>query len=112
MQKGSQCGTTILFTKSASVVVGLYSGAQVAKSSASTMLDSFHDQVQKGSTAFQVCSTKNATLTFGVYAAGFLGLGVAQDGVKIWTNGLCLNSGDDLIKYNSRSDLCSTLKPK
>lgn len=48
MQKGSQCGTTILFAKSASAVVGLYSGAQVAKSSASTMLDSFHDRLLHG----------------------------------------------------------------
>lgn len=176
MKSGSQCGTTILFAKSASAVVGLYSGAQVAKSSAATMLGSFNGQAQGGNNAFQVCSANNASLTFGVYAASLPDLGVAQDAVKSWTNGLCLNgssptagmqmevlvstigsnttslahgnstvgakprslqargncrteqvkdhdgcadlatrcgiSGNDLTKYNSRSDFCSTLKPK
>lgn len=91
MQKGSQCGANIMFAKSASTVVGLYSGAEVAQSSVSTMLSSFRNQAQLGSTAFQVCSTANAALTFGVYAAGFPDLGVVQAAVKSWTNGLCLN---------------------
>ncbi|KAL6700983.1 hypothetical protein J3F84DRAFT_402901 [Trichoderma pleuroticola] len=91
LQKGAQCGTSIMFAKSASAVVGLYAGAEVAQSSVSTMLSSFRDQVQQGSTAYQVCSKDNAALTFGVYAVAFPDLGVAQAAVKSWTNGLCLN---------------------
>ncbi|OTA07931.1 GH18, chitinase CHI18-8 [Trichoderma parareesei] len=91
LQKGSQCGTTIMFAKSNSAVVGLYSGAEVAQTSVSAMLSTFRDRVQPGGTAFQVCKTGKAALTFGVYAASFPDLGVAQAAVKGWTNGLCLN---------------------
>ncbi|UKZ76853.1 hypothetical protein TrVFT333_004568 [Trichoderma virens FT-333] len=91
LQKASQCGTTIMFAKSSSAVVGLYSGAEVAQSSVSAMLSTFRDQAQHGGTAFQVCKTERAALTFGVYAASFPDLGVVQAAVKSWTNGLCLS---------------------
>jgi chitinase len=41
MDSGAQCGATILFAKSGSAVVGLYSGAEVTKKGAKGFLDSF-----------------------------------------------------------------------
>ncbi|OBT38806.1 hypothetical protein VE00_11107 [Pseudogymnoascus sp. WSF 3629] len=89
MSSGAQCGTTILFAKAGSAVVGLYSGAQVTKNAAKGLLNSFVESHETSAT--QVCSPANAALTVGIYATAAEDLSTAQGVVRSWTNGLCLN---------------------
>lgn len=88
MDSGALCGATILFAKSGSAVVGLYSGNQVAKDGAKAFLDSF---VESPAQASQVCSQANAALTIGAYAAAIEDFSTVLGAVRSWTNLLCLN---------------------
>ncbi|KAJ4156030.1 hypothetical protein LMH87_001244 [Akanthomyces muscarius] len=91
MKKGSQCGRTILFAKSGSAIVGMHSGADVAKSSAPGLLDAFSKQIEQGGSSLQICSSKAAPSTFGVIATHFEDLAAAQAAVKSWNDGDCLD---------------------
>lgn len=88
----ARCGTSLIFSKVSSAVVGVYSGAQVSKSSAAIMTDAFRGYFQQGSTSLQVCSPNNASFTFGAYASASVDIAETQEAVKSWTNGLCLNA--------------------
>jgi hypothetical protein len=82
------CGTTILFAKYKSAVVGLYSGAQITKHAARGFVDSF---AEKQTSALQICQPSGAAVTLGVISAGFVDMAAAQDAIKSWNDGLCLN---------------------
>ncbi|KAE8385657.1 hypothetical protein BDV23DRAFT_190665 [Aspergillus alliaceus] len=86
--ESAECGATILFAKYKSAVVGLYSGAQITKHAARGFLDSF---AEKQISAMQICRPAGAALTVGVVSAGFVDLAAAQDAIKHWNNGLCLD---------------------
>ncbi|QGA13088.1 hypothetical protein EYB26_000733 [Talaromyces marneffei] len=88
VKASAECGSTILFAKHNSAVVGLYSGSQVTKAATGSLLDSF---TEKQASALQICQPSNAALTVGVFSAGFADIEAAQDAVKSWNNGLCLN---------------------
>lgn len=92
MKKGSQCGRTLLFAKSGSAVVDIYSGADVAKSSAPGLLDAFSKGVEQGGSSLQIYSSKTAPSTFSVIAKHFEDLAAAQAAVKGWNDdGDCLD---------------------
>ncbi|KAJ3499458.1 hypothetical protein NLG97_g299 [Lecanicillium saksenae] len=91
LQKGSQCGRTLLFAKSGSAIVGMHFGADISKSSAPALLNTFHNEFANGGSSFQVCNSKNAPATFGIAAGDFSDLSAVQDAVKTWTNGECLD---------------------
>lgn len=88
----SRCGTSIVFSKVGTAIVGVYSGAQIAKSSAASLTETFATHYQMSSTSMQICKPGNASFTFGAYASSFGDVVEAQDAVKSWTNGLCLNA--------------------
>ncbi|KAF7157662.1 hypothetical protein CNMCM5623_002036 [Aspergillus felis] len=88
VDRSAECGTTILFAKHESAVVGLYAGAQITKHAARDFVDSF---AEKQTSALQICQPASAALTVGVVSAGFVDLAAAQDAVKSWNNGLCLD---------------------
>lgn len=88
VNKSSECGTTILFAKSKSAIVGLYSGPQVTKHSTQRILDSF---LSRKASALQICQPSSAALTVGVISTGAADLVVAQDAIKRWNNGLCFD---------------------
>lgn len=88
VDRSAECGATILFAKHESAVVGLYAGAQITKHAARDFVDSFAD---KQTSALQICQPSSAALTVGVVSAGFVDLAAAQDAVKSWSNGLCLD---------------------
>ncbi|KAH8897253.1 glycoside hydrolase [Thozetella sp. PMI_491] len=93
MDSGAQCGATILFAKSGSAVVGLYSGAEVTKNGAKGFLEAF--TAAPGVSISQVCSPANAALTIGAFAAALEDLSTAQGVVRSWANGLCVNGTTD-----------------
>ncbi|KAH3015121.1 hypothetical protein KXW60_007897 [Aspergillus fumigatus] len=86
--QSAECGATILFAKHKSAVVGLYSGAQITKHAAQGVLDSY---AGKQTSVLQICQPASAALTVGVVSTGFVDLAAAQDAVKSWSNGLCLD---------------------
>ncbi|KAE8327990.1 hypothetical protein BDV39DRAFT_214550 [Aspergillus sergii] len=88
VDKSAECGTTILFAKHKSAVVGLYSGAQITKHAVRGFLDSF---AEKKTSTVQICQPASAALTVGVVSASFVDLAAAQDAIKDWNNGLCLD---------------------
>ncbi|RHZ55467.1 hypothetical protein CDV55_101207 [Aspergillus turcosus] len=88
VDRSAECGATILFAKHKSAVVGLYSGAQITKHAARGLLDSF---AEKQSSILQICQPADAALTVGVVSAGFVDLAAAQDAIRTWNNGLCLD---------------------
>jgi hypothetical protein len=88
VDRSAECGATILFAKHESAVVGLYSGAQITKHAARGFLDSF---AKKQTSVLQICQPASAALTVGVVSAGFVDLAAAQDAVKSWNNGLCVD---------------------
>ncbi|KAE8404906.1 hypothetical protein BDV37DRAFT_293585 [Aspergillus pseudonomiae] len=88
VDKSAECGATILFAKHRSAVVGLYSGAQITKHAARDFLDSFPE---RQTSALQICQPAGAAMTVGVVSAGFVDLAAAQDAIKAWNNGLCLD---------------------
>ena len=89
MESEAQCGASILFAKSGTVVIGLYSGAEVTKKGAKDFLESFAEL--PGSSASQVCNSGNAELTIGTFAGALEDLSAVHGAVRDWTNGLCLN---------------------
>ncbi|RMJ17465.1 hypothetical protein CDV36_002850 [Fusarium kuroshium] len=97
LDNGASCGTTILFAKSGSSVVGLYVGAEVQKSSASSIIRSarsiFLASFQKGTQAFQVCDANDKRAeTVGLFAVDSVeDLEDAQAAVKTWSNGKCVS---------------------
>lgn len=99
MDKGSQCGRTILFAKSGSAVVGMHFGADIAKSSAKGLLNTFKEHTQDGS-SLQICTSKKAPSTFGVAANDFADLAAAQAAVKTWTEGDCLDGAMAISKMD------------
>ncbi|KAM0210130.1 hypothetical protein ACHAPA_009743 [Fusarium lateritium] len=93
LDNGAVCGTTILFAKSGSSIAGLYVGAEVQKSSASSTLRQNKARLQKGVQAFQVCdaSDKRAE-TLGFFAADAVAdLETVQAAARTWSNGKCVN---------------------
>ncbi|KAF4463877.1 Killer toxin subunits alpha beta [Fusarium albosuccineum] len=84
------CGTTIIFAKTGSSLVGLYVGAEVQKSSASGLI---RERLQKGTQAFQVCDANDKRAeTVGLFAVDTVsGLEDAQAAVKAWSNGKCID---------------------
>ncbi|KAB8218928.1 hypothetical protein BDV33DRAFT_192403 [Aspergillus novoparasiticus] len=88
VDKSVECGTTILFAKHKSAVVGVYSGAQITKHAVRGFLDTF---AEKQSSTVQICQPASAALTVGVVSAEFGDLAAAQDAIKDWNNGLCLD---------------------
>ncbi|GMG12673.1 hypothetical protein AFCA_006767 [Aspergillus flavus] len=88
VDKSAECGTTILFAKHKSAVVGVYSGAQITKHAVRGFLDSF---AEKQTSTVQICQPASAALTVGVVSAGFVDLAAAQVAIKDWNNGLCLD---------------------
>ncbi|BAE60282.1 unnamed protein product [Aspergillus oryzae RIB40] len=88
VDKSAECGTTILFAKHKSAVVGVYSGAQITKHAVRGFLDSF---AEKQTSTVQICQPASAALTVGVASAGFVDLAAAQVAIKDWNNGLCLD---------------------
>ncbi|KAM0188052.1 hypothetical protein ACHAPI_010829 [Fusarium lateritium] len=93
LDNGAVCGTTILFAKSGSSIAGLYVGAEVQKSSASSTLRQNKARLQKGVQAFQVCdaSDKRAE-TLGFFAADAVAdLETVQAASRTWSNGKCVN---------------------
>ncbi|KAK5993501.1 Killer toxin subunits alpha/beta [Cladobotryum mycophilum] len=97
VDKSSECGTTILFARSKSAVVGLYSGAQITKRAARDFLDSF---AEKKTSFMQSCQPTGATLTVRVFSTGFVDLAVAQNAIKGWNNGLCLDGSVPVTAVN------------
>ncbi|KAK2755052.1 hypothetical protein FQN54_006580 [Arachnomyces sp. PD_36] len=94
LNSGASCGTTAMFAKAGDAVVGLYSGAEVQKTSAAALIEKFQDQVQKGTRMIQVCEEDvTAAQTLGIFAGSMGDIGSVQDAVKTWTNSQCL-SGD------------------
>ena len=94
------CGTTIMFSKSGDAVVGLYSGAQVQKASAASLIRMFQDHARNGSDSrtLQICDTErsgSAAHTLGLFVAGAADLAVAQKAVKSWANGECIEGVSD-----------------
>ncbi|KIL85830.1 hypothetical protein FAVG1_10799 [Fusarium avenaceum] len=93
LDSGAVCGTTILFAKSGSSIAGLYVGAEVQKSSASSTLRQSKARLQKGVQAFQVCDAgdKHAQ-TLGFFAADAVtDLETVQAAARTWSNGKCVN---------------------
>ncbi|KAE8140449.1 hypothetical protein BDV38DRAFT_18327 [Aspergillus pseudotamarii] len=88
VDKSAECGATILFAKHRSAVVGLYSGAQITKHAARGFLDSF---AETETSALQICQPAGAATTIGVVSTDFVDLAVAQDAIKDWNDGLCLD---------------------
>ncbi|KAF4980645.1 hypothetical protein FZEAL_3394 [Fusarium zealandicum] len=88
LDNSASCGTTILFAKAGSAIVGLYVGAEVQKSSASDILQ---NRLQKGTQVFQVCDANDKRAeTVGLFAVDSVDqLKEAQDAVKTWSNGKC-----------------------
>ncbi|KAF5018003.1 hypothetical protein F66182_10029 [Fusarium sp. NRRL 66182] len=93
LDDGASCGATILFAKSGSSIVGLYAGAEVQKSSASSILRQSRARLQKGVQAFQVCDANDKRAeTLGIFAADAVtDLEAVQDALKAWSNGKCVN---------------------
>ncbi|KAI5456469.1 glycoside hydrolase superfamily [Mariannaea sp. PMI_226] len=89
VENGAACGTTILFAKSGSSVVGVYVGAEVQKSSAASLIR----QASSGSQVFQVCNATDQTAqTVGVFAVGAIkDLPSSQKALQTWSNGKCLD---------------------
>ncbi|KAJ4129266.1 hypothetical protein NW768_007801 [Fusarium equiseti] len=92
LDNGAVCGTTIIFAKSGSSIAGLYAGAEVQKSSASTTLRQSRARLQKGVQAFQVCDANDKTAqTVGFFAADAVtDLESVQSAVRTWSNGKCI----------------------
>lgn len=93
LDNGAVCGTTILFAKSGSSIAGLYVGAEVQKSGASSTLRQSKARLQKGVQAFQVCDAgdKHAQ-TLGFFAADAVtDLETVQAAARTWSNGKCVN---------------------
>ncbi|KAH9203511.1 hypothetical protein DL95DRAFT_503038 [Leptodontidium sp. 2 PMI_412] len=103
MESGAQCGASILSAKPGSVVVGLYSGAEVTKKGAKDFLESFVES--PGSSASQVCSPANAELTIGTFAAALEDLSAVHGVVRGWTNGLCLNGSTALASATRKMEV-------
>ncbi|KAJ4246526.1 hypothetical protein NW762_013466 [Fusarium torreyae] len=93
LDNGATCGTTILFAKSGSSIAGLYVGAEVQKSSASSTLRQSKARLQKGVQAFQVCDANDKRAeTLGLFAADAVtDLESVQAAVRTWSNGKCVN---------------------
>ncbi|OAA59939.1 Glycoside hydrolase, subgroup, catalytic core [Cordyceps fumosorosea ARSEF 2679] len=96
MEKGAQCGKSILFAKSGNAVVGLYSGSQISKSSVPSLLDEFSKKLEHGSYSMEICSDKQSSDTFGAAAGEFKSLATVQAAVKGWVDGECLGQGSDV----------------
>ncbi|KAM0249269.1 hypothetical protein ACHAP5_002921 [Fusarium lateritium] len=93
LDNGAVCGTTILFAKSGSSIAGVYVGAEVQKSSASSTLRQSKARLQKGVQAFQVCdaSDKRAE-TLGFFATDAVtDLETVQAAARTWSNGKCVS---------------------
>ncbi|KAJ6784672.1 hypothetical protein PWT90_00415 [Aphanocladium album] len=108
INKGSQCGTTILFAKSGSAVVGLHAGSHITKSSVSELLDTFDAQLGQNRLSLEVCGANVTSSTFGIAAAEFGSLGAVQAAVKGWADGECLGDGTALPRMDL-SVLVSTI---
>lgn len=108
--KDASCGSTLLFAKSGSTVVGLYSGADVTKASAAEFVTKFEEQSRSGRTMMQICD-ENAKFdqTLGIFAGSFADLANVQDAVKTWTNGKCMKSTDASIEGSSLELLVSNV---
>ncbi|KAF4995229.1 hypothetical protein FGRMN_5260 [Fusarium graminum] len=93
LDNGAACGTTILFAKSGSSIAGLYVGAEVQKSSASSTLRQSQARIQKGVQAFQVCDAGDKRAeTLGFFAADAVtDLETVQAAARTWSNGKCVN---------------------
>ncbi|KAJ3497849.1 hypothetical protein NLG97_g1580 [Lecanicillium saksenae] len=120
IKKGSQCGSTILFAKSGSAVVGLQAGSHITKSSVSELIDAFDAQIDQHNMSLEVCDANITSSTFGIAAAGFENLAAVQAAVRGWADGKCLGGGTALprmgldvlvstVDNNATSSLNSTL---
>ncbi|KAK2590717.1 hypothetical protein QQS21_011588 [Conoideocrella luteorostrata] len=91
VDKSRECGTTAMFAKYKSAIVGLYSGSQITKGAARSFLDSFAD---RNTSIIQICRPASAALTLGVVSASSADLAAAQDVINGWNHDLCLEGTD------------------
>lgn len=95
------CHPTVIFARSGNAVVGLYIGAEIHKPSAARLVQKFIGAAKAisgrspGRLASQICRDKTpSTWTMGIYADLRGDISAAQDVVRGWSVGECLESID------------------
>ncbi|CAM1501398.1 Fc.00g105600.m01.CDS01 [Cosmosporella sp. VM-42] len=117
LDDGASCGTTIMFAKSGTTIVGLYVGAEVQKQSASNLVrQSSVDTVNrlgKDTEMLQICQSNNIRAeSVGVFAVNSVeNLPQAQSALKAWSNGKCVESQEG-AKEDFELDILSANKVK
>ncbi|KAH8894660.1 glycoside hydrolase [Thozetella sp. PMI_491] len=96
VEDGAACGTTIIFAKSGSAVLGLYAGADVFTPTLAATINQFGEEAQSGKFVLQVCKANSTTATtIGLVAGDIADLSKIQDTVKTWANNQCLSDNKD-----------------
>jgi chitinase len=99
----NDCNDSVLFVRSGDIIVGLYAGSQVQKTSAAAVVQQFSDLAESSafpaSVAAEVCNELQGVIhssqTVGLYVATDGNVEAARQALASWNNGKCLVSASD-----------------
>jgi chitinase len=127
LAKKTSCGSTVLFSKAGSAIVGLYISADMGSVAGAALLERFEKAASLGTQLMQTCDINPMNpYTFGVFAVDKISdFEVLRKKVQVWADGYCATMplirprdakitvnipGGDLFMGSSNSTSSSTVE--